>query len=92
MQGENKTELATLCAGCRHGKADGSKFVCNRPDMEKDIWAYVEPRIETLGEVQAALSVCDQATLQKHEAAPHVAAAVTALSGTCDYYESETNE
>lgn len=90
MNEQRNNNEKTLCHVCKFG-GDGAQC-CNCPDLSPDIWAYVEPRIETLAEVKAALSVCSQSMLREHRAAPYVAPAVTALSGRCDYYAPQAAE
>lgn len=86
---KNKKE-GTLCHKCKFMSAD--KRTCLSPDLSPSIWAYVEPLIETRQQVQAALSVCDRDMLKEHRAAPHIAPAVTAISGTCSHYASKRAE
>lgn len=80
----NNSEI-TLCHRCKFG----GEVVecCHCPELSPDVWSYVEPRIETLAEVQAALTVCTQQMLRERTAAPHIAPAVAAVSGKCKYFE-----
>lgn len=80
----------TLCGKCHF--ADMEAGCCRCPELSPDIWDYVEPRIETRKEVQAALSVCTQQMLREHKAAPLIAPAITAISGKCDYYTPQAAE
>lgn len=86
----DKNELQNLCAGCKYG----GKVLecCHCPELSPDIWDYVEPRIETLAEVQAALGACTQTMLKEHRAASYIAPAVTAISGKCKYYSPQATE
>lgn len=80
----------TLCHRCKFGGAVVE--YCHCPELSPDIWDYVEPRIETLAEVQAALGACTQTMLKERRAAPYIAPAVTAVSGKCKYYAPQAAE
>lgn len=53
MKENGNNSAITLCHRCKYG----GEVVecCHCPELSPDIWNYVEPRIETLAEVQAAL-------------------------------------
>lgn len=85
----NNSEI-TLCCKCQFWCMEAG--CCHCPELSPDIWDYVEPRIETLAEVQAALGACTQTMLKEHRAARYVAPAVTALSGQCNYYAPQAAE
>lgn len=78
----NNSEI-TLCCKCKFWDA----VRCHCPELSPYIWDYVEPRIETLAEVQAALSVCTQQMLKERTAAPRIASAVATVSGKCKYFK-----
>lgn len=85
----NNLEI-TLCHRCKFGGDEVE--CCHCPELSPDIWDYVEPRIETLVEVQAVLSVCTQQMLRERKAAPYIAPAVTMVSGKCKYYAPQASE
>lgn len=85
----NNSEI-TLCCKCKFGGMEAG--CCHCPELSPDIWDYVEPRIETLAEVQAALGACTQTMLKERRAAPYIAPAVTAVSGKCKYYAPQASE
>ena len=90
MKENGNNSAITLCHRCKYG----GEVVecCHCPELSPDIWDYVEPRIETLAEVQAALGACTQTMLKEHRAAPYIAPAVTAISGKCKYYLPQVTE